>query len=343
MTKILQLSSFFLFMTLSTGTIASESVASVPAVKSELAEQRLLTDIVNVNGKLLTVGVRGHILMSTDGVDWQQANVPVNVLLTSIDFANDQLGYAVGHDATIIKTTDGGVNWTIVNYQPELDRPFLSVSANDDVVVATGAYGMYYESTDLGETWAVQFHDELLIEDDRLYLEDIKEFEPENYAAEAQYLLPHFNKLLITDNTWYLAGEAGFLARSENQGVDWVTMDVDYYGSFFGIAVNQLQRDSQATQLTVAGLRGNVFTGDESNWHAEMMPGKATLNSVLVTEGQTYLFGNSGNLYYGDAKAGFKHYIFEDGKAIMSGAVLQNSLILATEAGIKTMLISDLK
>ena len=144
------------------------------AMPSQLAEKNLLTDIVNIQGKLVAVGARGHIIYSNDGEQWQQANVPVNALLTALAFVDDQTGFAVGHDATLLKTTDGGENWQVINYQPEIDKPLLNIKAIGQHVVAVGAYGLYWHSADAGQTWSNEFHDELLIEDDRLYLRRLK-------------------------------------------------------------------------------------------------------------------------------------------------------------------------
>ena len=33
----------------------------------------------------------------------------------------------MGHDAAILHTTDGGKTWTLQNFQPELEKPFLDV------------------------------------------------------------------------------------------------------------------------------------------------------------------------------------------------------------------------
>lgn len=339
MTNLLHFPTLLLSSILSLSVVAETGPQPIPAIQSDLAKQRLLTDITLINDKIVTVGERGHILISSDGETWQQANVPVSVLLTSVAFVSETTGYAVGHDAVILKTTDGGLNWTLVNYQPELDRPLLSVSGAADQIVAVGAYGLYYESRDGGETWTSLFQDELLREDDRLYLQDIKEFEPENYERERQYLLPHFNDLLIKGDTWYMAGEAGFLAKSINQGKDWQRLEIDYYGSFF--AVEKAKSDEQ--QLIVAGLRGNLFVEQGEDWSGETLPGKATLNDVLLNNEQMFLFGNSGNLYMGKVNQALKHHVFDDGKAVMSGVVLKDKLVLATEAGVKTMLISEIK
>ncbi|GAB2993582.1 WD40/YVTN/BNR-like repeat-containing protein [Psychrosphaera aestuarii] len=314
------------------------SIDPTKSVKSDLASTRLLTDIISVGQNLVAVGERGHIILSDNGVDWTQANVPVNVLLTSIAFSNESVGYAVGHDATILKTVDGGKNWELLNYQPELDRPLLSITAVNNSVIAVGAYGLYWQSDDLGVTWQQEFHDELLLAEDREFLLDMKESDPEVYETEKQYLLPHFNDIYVNKDTWYLAGEAGFLATSNNQGKDWVKLPVDYYGSFFSLANNN------NNELVVAGLRGNIFEQkNQDSWSEFTMKGNATINDILVIDGALYLFANSGNLYFSKTGDSFNHHIFEDGKAVMAGALKNNNIVLATEAGIKSISLATLK
>ena len=310
----------------------------VAALKSQLAQSNLLTDIVNINGKLVAVGERGHIIYSEDGENWTQANVPVNTLLTAVSFSNESLGFAVGHDATLLKTADGGQNWSVINYQPEIDKPLLNINVFDEQVVAIGAYGLYWHSNDSGQTWNTQFHDELLIEDDRLYLEDLKQFEPEVYEEEKQFMLPHFNDINRIGEQYVLAGEAGFLAKSSDKGENWQLIEADYFGSYFSLLPVK-------SQLQVAGLRGNLFTSlDEGNtWQAANMPVEATINDSLQHANVSYHFANSGNLIYSKDGDNFNLHTFDDGKAVMSGVVKGDVLYLATEAGIKSIALSELK
>lgn len=341
MTKTSLYSLIFLSSTLlgMTDAVASVKVSqsATPTVMSSLADKKLLTDITSVGSKLFSLGERGHIIYSENGTDWTQAKVPVNVLLTSITFSSEKVGFAVGHDATILKTTDGGESWTLLNYQPELDRPLLSVKSLGNEVIAVGAYGLFWQSKDNGSTWIQEFHDELLFEEDREFLLEIKDSEPELYEIEKQYLLPHFNDVYLSGDNWYLAGEAGFVAKSLNQGSDWEKLDVDYYGSFFSLSKND------QANLVIAGLRGNVFEQLNNSWKAFSMQGKATINDILVHQNTVFLFGNSGNLYFSINGENFKHYVFDDGKALMSGVVKNSNLVLATEAGIKSIPLATLK
>ncbi|NIN72688.1 MAG: hypothetical protein GTO46_12360, partial [Gemmatimonadetes bacterium] len=64
-----------------------------------LAERSLLLDGVAVDGLMVAVGERGHILISRDdGVSWRQAEVPTRSSLTGVFFHDQQLGWVVGHD-----------------------------------------------------------------------------------------------------------------------------------------------------------------------------------------------------------------------------------------------------
>ena len=75
------------------------------------ADRSLLLDIHDVDGKLVVVGDRGHILVSDDYfASWQQKKVPTAKMLTAVHFANEK-GWAVGHDGHIVFSEDGGQSW----------------------------------------------------------------------------------------------------------------------------------------------------------------------------------------------------------------------------------------
>jgi hypothetical protein len=93
------------------------------AIQSELATSALLLGITEAGDRLVTVGEYGHILYSDDrGETWVQAeNVPTRITLTAVSFANDQEGWAVGHDAVILHTSDGGTTWERQYTDPVLE------------------------------------------------------------------------------------------------------------------------------------------------------------------------------------------------------------------------------
>ena len=330
------LKKLFLISTIVVSFFTYSTVNPTQAERTTLGHKFLLTDIVDTGEHFVAVGERGHIVYSVDGLNWQQAVVPVNILLTSVAFKDDNTGFAVGHDASILKTVDGGKVWSIVQYAPELDKPFLSVLANETIIIAVGAYGMFMSSEDGGDNWTTSFHDELLLEEDKLFLEDIKQYEPESYEFERLYMLPHFNNINFISGKYYLAGEAGFAASSFD-GVNWQRMQPDYLGSFFSISGN-------STKLHLAGLRGTLLESDNAgdSWVPIDTAQPATINST-ITFGETKLFlANSGNVFIQQDNKDLSHFVFEDGKAVMSGVFKDEHLVLATESGIKRVHLNQM-
>ena len=49
--------------------------------------------------------------------------MPTRQLLTAIDFVDDKHGWAVGHDATVLSTGDGGQSWQVQYEDREREAP----------------------------------------------------------------------------------------------------------------------------------------------------------------------------------------------------------------------------
>jgi photosystem II stability/assembly factor-like uncharacterized protein len=320
-----------------TSSFAAAQVQPQSAYLLPRAVNSILTDIVPVADKFyVSAGERGHILLSNDGANWQQMPVPLQSNLNSIYFADEKHGWAVGHDASILHSSDGGQSWVIQQFLPELDKPLFDVFFKDaSHGIAVGAYGMFYRSSDGGKTWQSEFHPELASEDDQALLAELKETDPEAYAAETESVLPHFNRLYADGSTLYLVGEAGFFAKSLDFGATWQRQPEFYNGSLFGIT-----RTPQLSLITV-GLRGHVFrsTDQGQSWQQIQVPSPATLNSVLsTTDGNVYLLGNAGTLLVSkDDGMTFSAMHQADGKAILNAVKIGANLVLATEVGIKTI------
>jgi photosystem II stability/assembly factor-like uncharacterized protein len=80
--------------------------------------------------------------------------VPTRLTLTAVFFADDQHGWAVGHDALILHSSDGGERWEIQHADPEQESPLLSVwFENAQHGIAVGAFSMTLETRDGGQSW----------------------------------------------------------------------------------------------------------------------------------------------------------------------------------------------
>jgi len=212
------------------------------AVHQPLVEKSLLLDIVKTeNANFVAVGERGHIIYSSDdGKTWTQATVPTRSTLTSLFFINGKRGWAVGHDAIILTTFDGGKSWARQFFAPEKEQPFMDVWFHSPQNgIAVGAYGMYLNTDDGGDTWNEKYFESL---------------------DDPDFGLPHFNTIAFTNEAvLYMAGEAGFLARSNNMGESWAALDRPYNGSYF----NMLITDSN--MMVPSGLRGNIWLSEDQS------------------------------------------------------------------------------
>jgi photosystem II stability/assembly factor-like uncharacterized protein len=221
---------------------AEEAAAEAPAApvkprESEilpLAAGGLMLDVVNSGKHLIAVGDRGTILVSNNGKDWAQVTSPVRSALTAISFADENTGWAVGHDAVIVKTADGGKTWALQNFQPELEKAFMDVIALDaNNVIAIGAYGLMLQSADGGTTWATP--EAVAIRGDELHLNGIAK---------------------LANGTLIVVGEAGTIGISSDNGANWEKVTSPYEGSLYGAL------PLGESGAMIYGLRGNVFKAD---------------------------------------------------------------------------------
>lgn len=304
-----------------------------------LAEQSLLLDITNVEDRqLVAVGQHGHILLSSDAKNWQQAQVPVQSTLTGVYFYNRQLGWAVGHDATILHTRDGGTSWHVQQYLPELEKPLFDIAFQDELHgLAVGAYGQLFRTLDGGKSWSFEFHQEFLPVDDIAYLAEVKLEDEEAYLDEISSILPHFNRIFIDGRTLYLVGEIGLIAKSNDFGVSWLPFDAIYQGSFFDIS------RTLEGNLIVVGLRGNIFRSSKNGtpWQKTATDTTALLSSIVLSDdNRIFILGNNGLLLEShDDGLSFSQKVQPDGKALVAGVWFNNQLVVVSEVGIKQITV----
>ncbi len=232
---------------------------------------------------MAAVGERGHIFISEDqGESWRQTEVPTRATLTGVFFYDANLGWAVGHDAIILRTRDGGENWARVYYAPEQQRPLLDVWFKDaQNGFAIGAYGFLLRTADGGETWSPQQigrGDELREAFDEL-------------GEVGDFHLNHITR--SGTGRLYVAAEAGTIYRSDDDGETWVTLSSPYHGSFFCT----LALANEA--LLVFGLRGHMYRSEDAgeSWEQVKTSTEAMLTDGLrLEDGTVIVAGLAGTL-----------------------------------------------
>lgn len=268
------------------GLLFAFPISAEFSLQAPLVKESLLLDIVSEEYTVV-VGERGHVLIGSHQGQFSQANVPTQATLTSVATVGDHI-WAVGHDAVILYSHNRGKDWQLQMESPDLEKPFLDVFFFDENNgLAIGAYGLFYRTTDGGESWLKEQHTELLDPYDREYLEEIKNEDEEFYIEELNSILPHLNHISYSTatNTLLLAGEAGLLAQSVDYGKSWKRLPVNYTGSFF--AINAIDE----TTIVAAGLRGNIFVSKNGQeWRYLQTCSAATVNAIWVDSKQTLHF-----------------------------------------------------
>ena len=243
------------------------------AVSTPLVTRSLLLDGAAIGKHMVVVGERGHILVSRDaGVTWTQAEVPTRATLTGVSLYDLTRGWAVGHDAIILRTRDGGLSWEMVYSAPDEERPLLDVwFENAEHGIAVGAYGFFLETRDGGDTWQPRE-----ISDNDHHLNHIA-------AASSRRL--------------YIAAEAGTVYRSDDAGRSWEELASPYGGSFLGTLPVGEHR------VYLYGLRGHLFHSDDAgvNWRPISTRTQSLLTSGIRIHGNGVLFtAMGGTVLFGE-------------------------------------------
>lgn len=287
------------------------SLPAANAAEPAVSVRQLLLDIAPAGERLVAVGERGRIFLSNDqGATWQVAAAPGEATLTAVYFHDERHGWAVGHDAVILRTEDGGASWSLVHQAPEEYRPLLDLwFENENHGFAVGAYGLFLETRDGGRRWQRRT---LLAEDMHL-----------NAIAGGP------------GGRLYIAGEAGTLLRSDDGGRRFRKLASPYRGSFFGVL-----RLPDGNPL-VFGLRGKAFRSPDGGrrWVPVVTHGESALQGgAVLADKSIVLVGNDGTMLV-SRDGGRSFAPRKDGprQAYASVTAAGEALVLVGERGISLL------
>ncbi|WP_228260821.1 YCF48-related protein [Marinobacter orientalis] len=345
---------------------ALADIIEVPSRPTLLAPENLLTDADRAGEQIVAVGERGHIIFSEDeGETWDQAEVPVSVTLTGVDFGTEQHGWAVGHSGVVLHSSDAGESWelqltgiramelVIESRQEQIEELEQKIEEAPEEEVAD----LEWELDDL---W---FSLENLESDLDIGpvnpLLDVW-FENENHGfvvgAYGMFLRTtdggatwrdwsprvdnptgfHLNSITrITGGALVIVGESGQIFVSVDGGDSWEKRESPYEGSLFG-AIGT----GEVNEILAFGLRGNmIFSSDlGKSWKVVPNEAGATLNDGAVADdGRITVVGNGGTVLMStDGGETFRPYSRDDREGVMDVVPLSgNNLLIVGEGGAK--------
>jgi photosystem II stability/assembly factor-like uncharacterized protein len=285
-----------------------------PADIMPLAAERMLLDLQKVESRYVAVGDRGNIVLSPDGTDWKQVAVPVRSMLTAVHFPDAQNGCAVGHDAVILVTSDGGTTWALRQFKPEWEKPLLDVLFLDAKRgFAVGAYGLFQKTTDGGASWSDV--DAPSICEDEMHLNAI---------------------VRLNDGRLLIVGEDGMLAVSTDDGATWQRIESPYESSLFG-AVSFGDRGA-----VIHGMRGNVFVSadvGQGEWRKLPVDSvQSMFGGTVLADGRIALVGVNGFIFVIDA-SGTKVTVdkTDTGTPLATAIPFGEGLLAVGESGVQIM------
>lgn len=279
-----------------------------PAVQVRAPERAVLESATMAGSRIVAVGERGIVLLSDDlGAHWRQAKgVPVSVTLTAVRFFDANIGWAVGHAGVILHSVDGGETWVrqadgqlLAKIALDAAQERARVAPNDPTVVrqlkaaqllvsdgpdkplldlyfsdakhgfVVGAYGLFFETSDGGTTWASTMG--RLDNPKGLHL----------YAIRAQ------------GAAVYVVGEQGLMLRSGDGGNSFQPLVSPYAGSWFALLA------MPDGTLLAAGLRGNAFYSRDRGQTWSRIEGSTPVSfvsAVALPDGTALLVNQAGQL-----------------------------------------------
>jgi len=246
-----------------------------PAMRSPVADRAPMLALAQAGPRMVAAGAHGLVLLSDDfGVNWHQArDVPTQAMLTGLYFFNGRDGFAVGQDAVVMETHDGGETWALRYVDINRGLPLFAIHFLDDNYgIAVGALGLVLETKNGGRNWSERLLRRLDYSD--LNLNGIIEvegnlcvasqfgvvyrstnrgqsFEPVQSPSQADF----WTALNLPDGSVVFGASNGELWRARGDLTGWTAVET---GTRAGITALALTLDGR---LAVGGLEGYLAVG----------------------------------------------------------------------------------
>lgn len=198
---------------------------------------------------------------------WTDLNSGVTNDLNDVFFIDDNNGWAVGRQGTVIRTTNGGSSWEAQNSATNEDlNDLFMVNANTGYAVGDGGTVIKYN----GGTWTKQ-----------------------TSGTTRDLFGVHF----IDENTGWFCGDWGQIRMTTNGGGSWMEENNHLtHSNLF----NDIYMVDGNTGWAV-GTSGKIVTYDNGNWVAQTSGTTTELKGVnFLDDSHGFAVGKNSEIYYFD-------------------------------------------
>ena len=327
-----------------------------------LPQENTLNDIIKIPGtdKLIAVGEGSTVMISEDnGLTW---DVQLNPAGQNNDykckgtyFINENTGFIYGGKETILKTTDGGINWYLVYsgvyiyyWQCINEIEFI----NETTGFAIADNGQLFKSSDTGETWE-------LIETGVDFDLDVLEFSDDNigfiFGYDDVYLkttdggeswsvenLPSSINGLYIKDVYFTTASTGFaigrqylqetnpgkIFKTTDTGNTWIEVYSDENGWYWPEAIDFIDEINGMVSFNTImyGCINYVTNDGGETWDETPMVWLqgSLCKTLYYDENKAILSGNMGSMLYSE-NGGESWELFSE--RIIVGEILQTQFI----------------
>jgi len=102
------------------------------------------------------------MLFTVSNAQWQKQNIDTKASLRGLSVVSEKVIWASGTGGTVLRTTDGGANWSVIKVPGAEKLDFRDIEAFDAetayiLSIGEGESSRIYKTIDGGKTWKLQF------------------------------------------------------------------------------------------------------------------------------------------------------------------------------------------
>lgn len=194
--------------------------------------------------KLFYILITISLFHQCAGAQWVQQVSGTGTTLLDIEFINQNTGWVCGDGGTIIKTTNGGINW-VTQYSGVPNKPLYGIHpVNENVVYCVGWFETILKTTDGGNNWLIirngpsgmgsSFFEVFFLNENTGWL--IKNFyilrttNGGNTFDSTNVIYSYLKDIHFKEiSNGILCGDGALIMKTSNGGINWVQVPIPLY------------------------------------------------------------------------------------------------------------------